>query len=230
MDNTPPAAPEGRHDNQRDHDMVGEEAKFSAEAQVWQAHIEAARNAWVQGEQQQAYNHFADLMSQSEGWLLFLARQQVPPHLFSEAEDAVGQTYFNLWQRVERGDPVIHVKGLLRRILQRRVADLKRSGASLKAQELVSDDFWEAYDEATPGSEASPEQQAEEQEAEQLVNDLLDRLPPLERAVFVARRFDRQSVAATAEQLHLTEDQVKKRCQAAIRQLRQYLEQQDELL
>lgn len=208
--------------------MVGENTQYTAEAQDWQLRLEAARAYWEQGEHHRAYDHFADLMSQSEGWLLSLARQQLPLHLYSEAEDAVGQTYFNLWQMVEGGERITHVKGLLRHILHRRVIDLQRSMSSLKAQQSVDDDFWEKLDEVTPGSDATPEQQVEEQESQLLVNDLLDKLPSLERSVLVARHLDQLSVAATAKQLHLTDDQVKKRCRAAIRQLRQYLEQQDE--
>lgn len=204
--------------------MVSEDAKLSAEAQSWQAQLEAARSAWNQKDFQTAQDHFLNLMSQSEAWLLYLARQQVPRHLVSEVELAVAQTYVNLWRMIERGDPIIHTKGLLRQILKRRLIDLMRSMSFQQKQQPVDDTFWEGYDEVTIDS---PEQDIEAQESEQLVNDLLARLPPVERDVFIARHLDQQSVIETAEQLKLTEDQVKKRCRAAIQQLRQYLNQQD---
>lgn len=192
---------------------------FERGSRLWQDLIERAQAAWRTGDFDQANELFAQLQERSVSWLLAIARRRLPAN---SVDDVVSETYIALWQKAETGDVIQNVKGLLGTILRRRIADeyRRQKGVVMHAD----DTFWEHYSDSMPAEEVGPEQVVEERElAAAVTNIVLDALPTPERDVLIARHVDELSVMQTAARLDITEDQVKKRTQQAVRRVRQIM-------
>ncbi len=185
---------------------------FAREAHLWQDLIEQAQVAWRTEDFDQANELFAQLQDRSVSWLLAIARRRLPA---DSVDDVVSETYIALWQKAEAGDVIQNVKGLLGTILRRRIADEYRRQKGVVVEHA---------DDTLPAEEVDPEQVVEERElATAVTNIVLDALPTPERDVLIARHVDELSVMQTAARLGITEDQVKKRTQQAVRRVRQIM-------
>lgn len=201
--------------------MLSVEQIFSKEAQEWQQLFEQAQAAWQAGDYDRAGDVFMELQDRSMAWLQAIARRKAPEDV---ADELVAETYLALLNKLEAGEPVQKVKGLLGTILRYRIVDEYRRRNGI-AVEQADETFWARYAESSVEEDSNEAQIVVEQlTATSLVNTLLQELPPVERDVLIARHLDMLSVADTAVRLHMTEDQVKKRTRKAIQLAHQIIE------
>lgn len=201
--------------------MSSVEQTFSKEAQEWQQLFEQAQTAWQAGAYDQADDAFKELQDRSVAWLKAIARRKAPEDV---VDDLVADTYLALVKKLNAGEPVQKVKGLLGTILRNRIADEYRRRKSV-AEEHVDEVFWtRSADSPNAVYNDHVEVVDEQMSSASLVNTILKELPVPERDVLIARHVDELSVAETAVQLHITEDQVKKRTRQALRLARQIIE------
>ncbi len=187
----------------------------STSARAWQDIIEQVQAAWSAGDYDRAYELYLGLQDRATPWLLTIARARGPA---DRAEEFVAQAYVDLLEKIQTGQPITRVKGLLGTIVRRRIIDALRRGAGVTL-ESAGDGFWEIH---ADSSTSSPEQDEFEsvdmrETARQVANAILDVLPEPEREVLIARHLLGLSVEEVAVRLGLTEDQVKKRTQRGIR-------------
>lgn len=204
--------------------MLADGQVLPAEARRWQDLAERIGAAWRAGHFDDAGELFLQLQSLSTPWLLAIAHRKGAA---SAADELVAQAHLALLEKIEGGEPIDNVKGLLCTILRRRVVDWHRRRGGMEV-DTKDDRFWEHLAASTTPFDSGPDRiaDAEEREAVQRVaNTILDALPAEEREVLLARDLEELGVAETARQLGLTEDQVKKRRQRAIESARRIVEE-----
>jgi RNA polymerase sigma factor (sigma-70 family) len=202
------------------HDMLADgepEDTFAGEAQAWQNIAEQAQRAWAEGDYDRAHDAFLALQERSVAWLLAIARREGPA---DDAAEVAAQAYVPVSRMVQSGEPIQNVKGLLGTIARRRAVDALRRKAPSVAVQRADDVFWDRYEQATPDQDTPYEQLESRLSAPAEANTILDALPTDLREVLVARHMDELAVSEAATRLGITEDQVKKRTQAALAEAR----------
>lgn len=195
------------------HDPLTNRASATADAQTWQRLAENAQAAWMSGAVDDSGELFLELEARSSSWLLAIARTAAPK---GTAEDVVAQTYLQFFELLVSGTPVENAKALMRTILKRRIIDLLRRRADVTIEQ-IDEEGWVGLRELPDVTADTPEEEVLAREtARQVSNVILDALPEAERDVLIARHFHGLSVGETAQRLHLTDDQVKKRTRRAV--------------
>lgn len=159
-------------------------------------------------------------------------------------QDVLQETFLTTWRRVRHGDEAIYsFRGLLADGLRKRVADrldqlcqgtrLARARASGRDPSTPSSlrvlplDELPAQDRSWLDKLADPtenvEGQAQHDELAAVLARLVPTMPEPYRSVVIARRWRELSVEATAAELGLTPDQVKKYTQTGLRWLVEHL-------
>lgn len=193
------------------------EHPFAGEAQAWQELAEQAQRAWAEGDYDRAHDAFQALQERSVDWLLAIARREGPA---DDAAEVAAQAYVPVSRMVQSGEPIRNVKGLLGTIVRRRAVDALRRKTPSVAVQRADEAFWDRYEQATPDQDTPYEQVESRLSAPSEANTILNALPAELREVLVARHVDELAVGEAATRLGITEDQVKKRTQAALAEAR----------
>jgi len=124
------------------------------------------------------------------------------------AVEVTAQTLFGLFKFIRGNKPIDDAGALAWKILHRRIADLYRQ----RQKEVMPPDSQEPARNTADGPDPS-----EIALDRAMVNKVLDSLPPDQRRILVMRFGLGYAVRDIAERTGLTEDQVKKRTQKAMR-------------
>ncbi len=157
---------------------------------------------------------FALLRDKHLSWMVAWAYRQLPPE---EANDAIQETFFDLFRKASELDPTVplgkHLRGMLRIAVVR-----ARSKIARRREELIEGDVDELHGFVEPDS--GPEIAFLKRQAYQEVADALLRTCNLEEQEVVLFTLEEQGDRTIAQALGITENLVRVRRSRALARLR----------
>ena len=196
------------------HDQIANRPASLSANQKWQQLVDEMQTYWNADDSERAKEIFTELVDISLPLLLTIARAKAPAEM---AEDVVAEAYLEFYELLAAQKPIHNAKGLLCQIVRRRGIDEYRRHLRLaKVTTQVDETMWSGLRELPDVLADTPEETAVSLNTAHFASNLiLDALPDEERWVLILRHVQELSVAETAMQLNMTEDQVKKRTQRA---------------
>ena len=196
------------------HDRLASSPASTLVNSNWQQFVDKMQACWNSDDSEQAKEIFGEFYDISVSLLLTIARAKIPAEM---AEDIVAEAYLEFYEMLEARKPIHNAKALLCRIVRLRSIDAYRRYKHLTKMIIqVDETTWSGLRELPDMLTDTPEEIiASLDTAHSVSNFILDALPDEERRVLILRYVHELSVADTAKQLSMTEDQVKKRTQRA---------------
>ncbi len=165
---------------------------------------------------------FRELLGRHEPTLLRLAQRLVRND--NDAKEILQEVFITTWKKLGGFEDRAQIGSWLYRVtvnaslMHLRLRKRRISAVSFEGEE-PRNDVWTAPD----GSSKRPDQQLESQELREVLQDAIDRLPPILRSVLVMRDIQGCSTREAAQRLGLTDVAVKTRLFRARRALRENL-------
>ena len=183
--------------------------------QKWQLLVDEMQARWNAGDSERAEELFHEFYEMSFPLLISIARAKAPIEM---AEDVVAEAYLEFYEMLAAHKPIQNAKGLLCQIVRRRSIDeYRRHQRQARVTVQVDETTWDGLCELPDVLASTPEEAVVSLDTAHFVSNLvLDALQDEERQVLILRHVQELSVAETAVQMNMTEDQVKKRTQRAI--------------
>ena len=182
--------------------------------QKWQLLVDEMQARWNADDLERAEELFHEFYEISFLLLRAIARAKAPTEM---AEDVVAEAYLEFYEMLAAHKPTHHAKGLLCQIVRRRSIDeYRRHQRQARVTTQVDETVWSGLRELPDVLADTPEETVVSLDTAHFASNLiLDALPDEERRVLILRHVQELSVAETAMQLNMTEDQVKKRTRRA---------------
>jgi len=183
--------------------------------QKWQQLVDEMQARWNADDLERAEELFNEFYEISFLLLLKIAHAKAPTEM---AEDVVAEAYLEFYEMLAAHKPIHHAKGLLCQIVRRRSIDeYRRHQRQARVTAQVDETMWSGLRELPDVLADTPEETVVSLDTAHFASNLiLDALPDEERRVLILRHVQELSVAETAVQLNMTEDQVKKRTRRAL--------------
>jgi len=196
------------------HDQIANRPANISTNQKWQHLVDEMQACWNADDSERAKEIFTELVDISLPLLLTIARAKAPAEM---AEDVVAEAYIEFYEMLAAHKPVHNAKGLLCQIVRfRGIDEYRRHQRLAKVITQVDETIWSGLRELPDVLADTPEETIVSLDIAHFASNLiLDALPDEERRVLILRHVQELSVAETAMQLNMTEDQVKKRTQRA---------------
>ena len=196
------------------HDQIANRPASISTNQKWQQLVDEMQACWNADDSERAKEIFNEFYNISFPLLLVIAREKAPAEM---VEDVVAEVYLEFYEMLAAHKPIHNAKGLLRRMVQlRSIDEYRRHRRLAKVTVQVDETMWSGLRELPDVLADTPEETVVSLDTAHFASNLiLDALPDEERRVLILRHVQELSVAETAMQLHMTEDQVKKRTRRA---------------
>ncbi len=196
------------------HDQIANRPASISTNQKWQQLVDEMQACWNADDSERAKEIFNELYNISVPLLLTIARAKAPAEM---AEDVVAEAYLEFYEMLAARKPIHNAKGLLCRIVRLRgIDEYRRHRRLAKVTAQVDETVWSGLRELPDVLADTPEETIVSLDTTHFASNLiLDALSDEERRVLILRHVQVLSVAETAMQLHMTEDQVKKRTRRA---------------
>lgn len=196
------------------------ETMLSQAAQRCQDLAEEVRDCIRRGAWADADAAFAQVLDLSTPWLTARAREKASQE---QAEDLVADTHLALYEFLAGPDPMMRdANAWMRGVLHNKTVDYYRLRGTT-ATSTAPPEFWERHAESATDAD-DVHKVAADLLTRNKTNQLLDALGAEDaslRAVIEAQYLNDEPVAATAQRMRLTDDQIKKRRAKALRRLRE---------
>ena len=182
--------------------------------QKWQQLVDEMQACWEADDTEQAKEIFTELVDISLPLLITIARAKAPAEM---AEDVVAEAYLEFYEMLADRKPIYNARALLCRIVRLRgIDEYRRHRRLAEVTTQVDETMWSGLRDLPDVLADTPEETVVSHDTARFAsNVILDALPEEERLVLILRHVQELSVAETATQLNMTEDQVKKRTQRA---------------
>ncbi len=196
------------------HDQLANHPADISATQKWQQLVDEMQASWNADDFERAEEIFTEFYELSFPLLLVIARTKAPAEM---AEDVVAEAYLEFCELLAAHKPIHNAKALLCQIVRFRGIDGYRRHRQLaKFTTQVDETIWSSLRELPDVLADTPEETIVSLDTAHFASNLiLDELPDEERRVLIMRHVQELSVAQTAMQLNMTEDQVKKRTRRA---------------
>jgi RNA polymerase sigma factor (sigma-70 family) len=196
------------------HDQLANRPASISTNQKWQQLVDEMQARWNADDSEGAKAIFNEFYEISFPLLLVIAQEKAPAEM---VEDVVAEAYLEFYEMLAAHKPIHHAKGLLRRIVKRRSIDeYRRHQRQARVTAQVDETMWSGLRELPDVLADTPEETVVSLNTAHFTSNLiLDALLDEERRVLILRHVQELSVAETAMQLNMTEDQVKKRTRRA---------------
>lgn len=183
--------------------------------QKWQLLVDEMQARWNANDSEGAEGLFHEFYDMSFPLLITIARAKAPAEM---VEDVVAEAYLEFYEMLAAHKSTHNAKGLLCQIVRRRSIDEYRRHQRHARVTVQVDETMRSGSGELPGvlTDTLEETVISLNMAQFASNLILDALPDEERWVLILRHVQELSVAETARQLNMTEDQVKKRTQRAL--------------
>jgi RNA polymerase sigma-70 factor (ECF subfamily) len=142
----------------------------------------------------------------------------------AEAEDVVQETFLRAYKALDRFEQRAQVGTWLHRIAANAALDVVRARGRQGTRVEAQDPDGPEPVETLPAADPLPDRLAESGEVSRRVNAAMAQLTPNERAAFVMRHFEDQSIEEIGRCLGLKENAAKQSVFRAVRKLRRALE------
>ncbi len=197
------------------HDQIANRPASLSANQKWQQLVDEMQTYWNADDSERAKDIFTELVDISLPLLLTIARAKAPAEM---AEDVVAEAYLEFYEMLAAHKPIHNAKGLLCQIVRHRSIDeYRRHQRQARVTAQVDETMWSGLRELPDVLADTPEETVVSLDTAHFAsNFILDVLPDEERRVLILRHVQELSVAETAMQLNMTEDQVKKRTRRAL--------------
>ena len=196
------------------HDQIANRPASISTNQKWQQLVDEMQTYWNADDSERAKDIFTELVDISLPLLLTIARAKAPAEM---AEDVVAEAYLEFYEMLAAHKPIHNAKALLCRIVRLRgIDEYRRHQRLAEVTTQVDETVWSGLRELPDVLADTPEETVVSLNTAHFASNLiLDVLSDEERWVLILRYVQELSVAETAMQLNMTEDQVKKRTQRA---------------
>lgn len=196
------------------HDQLASRPASILVQQKLQQLVDEFRTFWNADDTERAKEIFDELYRISLPLLLAIAQAKAPIEM---VEDVVADAYLEFYELLITDKPIHKAKALLCQIVRFRSIDEHRKRQRLKKFTMqVDETIWSSLNDLPDVLADTPEEAIVSLDKAHFASNLiLDALPDEERRVLILRYVYELSVADTAKQLSMTEDQVKKRTQRA---------------
>lgn len=197
------------------HDQLARRPARISTNQKWQLLVDEMQARWNADNAEEAEELFHEFYDMSFPLLIAIARAKAPTEM---AEDVVAEAYLEFYEMLAAHKPIHNAKGLLCQIVRRRSIDeYRRYQRQARVTAQVDETTWDGLRELPDVLASTPEEAVVSLDTAHFVSNLvLDALQDEERQVLILRHVQELSVAGTAAQMNMTEDQVKKRTRRAI--------------